>query len=152
MFDNPNEATRKVLYKGLSNTESELSTQLRLPTAYKSIYVEANYRGTVIASGQYNTGGPIIPVELAIGSGKNSSIQSACTVTKSHGIGYTTTVNSVNFTGSKYQIEVLVEHDGCPGPTCKELSHYSIEADQGTYSNVAASVVSGTFSYGHIDL
>lgn len=77
----------------------------------------------------------------------------SCEITKSHGIGYTTTLEAVtqNPNGT-YSIDLRVEHDGCPGPTCKELSHYSIEADQGTYSNVSVAVNAGSFSYGNIDM
>lgn len=76
----------------------------------------------------------------------------SCEITKSHGQGYTTTIESVVDNGGSYTIDLRVEHDGCPGPTCKELSHYSIEADQNTYSNVSVSVNSGGFTYGTIDM
>ena len=77
-----------------------------------------------------------------------------CDVTKVNGGGFTTTIQSVvcNPGSNTHTIILRVEHDGCPGPACKELSHYSIEADPGTYSNVSVSVISGGMTYSNIDL
>ena len=79
--------------------------------------------------------------------------QDECTVEKSHGQGYTTAITSVTDIGSgNYTITLLVSHDGCPGPDCKSLSHYSVEAAPGTYSNVTVEPVSGSFSYSSISM
>jgi len=83
----------------------------------------------------------------------------ACYVTKnnldgSNFIGYTTSIQSVvcNTSNNTHTITLRVAHNGCPGPTCKELSHFSVEADNGTYSNVSVTKVSGSMAYGNIDL
>jgi len=66
-----------------------------------------------------------------------SAAPSPCSITKTNGGGFTTTITSVTQSGGLYTIVLTIEHDGCGGPACKELSHYSIEADNGTYSNVS---------------
>ena len=66
-----------------------------------------------------------------------SAAPSPCSITKTNGGGFTTTITSVTQSGGLYTIVLTIEHNGCGGPTCKELSHYSIEADNGTYSNVS---------------
>ena len=69
--------------------------------------------------------------------------QTNCEVTKGHGQGYTTTITSVSDNGNNsYTIVLTIEHDGCGGPQCKELSHYSVEADENTYSDVSVNIVS----------
>ena len=76
-----------------------------------------------------------------------------CDVTKENGGGFTTTISGVQNNGDgTYTIELTIEHDGCGGPSCKELSHYSVEADPGTYSDVSVTVVSGGMTYGQIDM
>ncbi|MCF8388883.1 MAG: hypothetical protein K9G47_13465, partial [Bacteroidales bacterium] len=75
-----------------------------------------------------------------------------CEITESNGMGYTTTITSVTDNGDgTYEIVLTVEHNGCSGPACKELSHYSIEGDAGTYSDISVNVVSGGMTYGTID-
>ncbi len=71
-----------------------------------------------------------------------------CEITKSNGGGFTTTIESVECQNDNYTIVLRVESDG----SGKELSHYSIEADAGTYSNVSVDIISGNMSYGNIDL
>ncbi len=71
-----------------------------------------------------------------------------CEITKSNGGGFTTTIESVECQNDNYTIVLRVESDG----SGKELSHYSIEADAGTYSNVSVDILSGNMSYGNIDL
>ena len=78
-----------------------------------------------------------------------------CTVTKANGGGFFTTISSVTYNGSDYTIELTVEHNGCPGggnQGCKELSHYSVEADENTYSNVSVNVIEGDMEYDGIDM
>ncbi len=76
-----------------------------------------------------------------------------CDITKDHGQGYSSTIEAVidNCDGT-YTITIRLEHDGCPGPACKELSNYAIQAIPGTYSNVDVAVVSGNFTYSTIDM
>ncbi len=78
--------------------------------------------------------------------------QENCTVTKANGGGFFTTITSVVNNGGSYTIVLTIEHNGCPGPGCKELSHYSVEADVGTYSNVSVNIISGNMTYGSIDM
>lgn len=76
-----------------------------------------------------------------------------CEITKTNGGGFTTTIESVvDQCDGTYSIVLRVEHDGCSGPGCKALSHYSVEADAGTYSDVSVTVISGGMTYGNIDL
>jgi LruC domain-containing protein len=81
-----------------------------------------------------------------------SAIATVCDITKANGGGFSTTVKSVvcNPNGT-YTIILRVEHDGCGGPECKALSHYSVEADPGTYSNISVSIISGGMTYSNID-
>jgi LruC domain-containing protein len=77
----------------------------------------------------------------------------SCDVTKTNGGGFTTTIESVvdNCNGT-HTIVLRVEHNGCGGPSCKELSHYSVEADAGTYSGVSIVRRSGQMTWGSIDM
>ena len=79
---------------------------------------------------------------------------SVCEVTKTNGGGFTTTIQSVvcNTGTNTHTIVLRIEHNGCSGPLCKELSHYSVEADPGTYSNISVQVISGGMTYTNIDL
>lgn len=82
-----------------------------------------------------------------------TAAQDECTIEKSHGQGYTTAITSVTDIGSgNYSITLLVSNDGCASPDCKSLSHYSVEAAPGTYSNVIVETVSGSFSYSSISM
>ncbi len=76
-----------------------------------------------------------------------------CDVTETHGQGFSTSITDVidNCDGS-FTITLRVDHDGCPGPGCKELSHYAIEADNNTYGNVSVNVLNGSMNYSSIDM
>lgn len=90
-----------------------------------------------IALGFYSTAAPVV----------------SCEVTKTNGGGFTTTIESVvDNCNDTYTIVLRVEHNGCGGPSCKELSHYSVEAEPGTYSNVSVEKREGQMTYGSIDL
>ncbi len=80
------------------------------------------------------------------------TVFSQCDITKNHGQGYTTTLTNVTLVNNNYEIQVLVEHDGCPGPGCKSVSHYSVEAAQSSYSNISVSNIVGSFNYGGVDM
>lgn len=74
----------------------------------------------------------------------------ACDVLGTNGGGFTTTITDVvQNCNSTYTITVRVEHNGCSGPSCKDLSHFSVEAAPGTYSNVSVNVVSGNLNYNY---
>lgn len=93
-------------------------------------------------------------MSLLLTIGLTTMAQSSdCEITKTNGGGFTTTIESVvcNDDGT-HDIVIRIEHDGCGGPTCKELSHYSVEADAGTYSDISVTVISGNMTYGNIDL
>ena len=78
-----------------------------------------------------------------------------CTITKANGGGFFTTISSVINNGGSYTVVLTIEHNGCPGggqQGCKELSHYSVEADKNTYSNVAVTVIEGDMEYDGIDM
>jgi hypothetical protein len=72
---------------------------------------------------------------------------SNCDVTKSNGGGFTTTIQSVVCSNGNYTIVLRIDQDGCGGPTCQELSHYSVEADPGTYASISVQVLSGNMTY-----
>ncbi len=80
---------------------------------------------------------------LAFANTMSASPPSPCGITKINGGGFSTTISSVTQVGGQYVITLTIDHDGCGGPSCKELSHYSIEADNGTYSNVSWNQVWG---------
>lgn len=76
-----------------------------------------------------------------------------CEKTKNHGQGFSTTITSVtdNCDGS-YNISLRVEHNGCSGSKCKDLSNYAVQAIAGTYSNVSVNITSGSMQYSQVDL
>ena len=82
--------------------------------------------------------------------GIKDSNPAACEITGTNGGGFTTTIQDVvqNCDGT-YTITARVDHSGCGGPSCKSLSHYSIEAAAGTYSNVSVNVLSGSLNYNY---
>ena len=72
-----------------------------------------------------------------------------CAVGKTNGGGYSTAISSVVDNGDgTYSIELAVNHDGCSGSECPELSSFSVEADTGSYSAVSFSGVSGALDLG----
>ncbi|WP_445750116.1 collagen-binding domain-containing protein [Polaribacter sp.] len=75
-----------------------------------------------------------------------------CGIEKTNGGGFYTKVTSVVNNGGSYTIEILVSHDGCGGPSCKELSHFSVKAAPGSYSNVSWAKVTGGNISGNIAL
>ncbi|MDP3928366.1 MAG: LruC domain-containing protein [Bacteroidota bacterium] len=75
----------------------------------------------------------------------------AVTITKTNGMGYTTTIESVvNNCNNTYTISLILTHNGCSGSNCQALSHLSIEAAPGTYSAISRTVLSGGFTYGSL--
>lgn len=83
----------------------------------------------------------------------NQSNAQSCEITKINGGGFSTTIQSVvNNCDGTYTFVLRVSHDGCGGPSCKELSHYSVEAIPGSYSNISVNVISGGMTYTNIDL
>ena len=80
---------------------------------------------------------------------ENPIYNNDCSITKANGGGYSTTIQSViNNEDSTYQIDLLVEHNGCEGSECPSLDSYSVEATPGTYSNVSFTGVSGNLDLG----
>ena len=78
----------------------------------------------------------------------NVLAQDDCEIIRDHGLGYTTAVLSVTDNGNNaFTIVLSVKHNGCPGPVCKELSNYAVEALPGTYSGVSVAVISGNMTY-----
>lgn len=79
--------------------------------------------------------------------------QSGCELSVTHGHGFTTHIASVsdNCDGT-HTISLRIEHDGCGGPNCKDLSNFAVEAISGTYTNVSVTVNSGSMTYGNLDL
>jgi hypothetical protein len=78
--------------------------------------------------------------------------QENCEVSKDMGEGYTTRISSVTDNGNdSYTIVLIVEHGTCIGSPCKQLVHYSVEADPGTYSGISVQTLYGQFGYASID-
>lgn len=67
---------------------------------------------------------------------------------KENGGGFSTRINSVvKNTNDTYTIEVEISHDGCSGPDCKALSHFSVEVENSNnFSNVSWNSVEGNTS------
>ena len=84
--------------------------------------------------------------------GFDFGLSNNCSITKAHGRGYYTSITSVVNNGGSYTIVLKVEHSGCYGPHCHALSHYSVQATPGTYSNVSVNVLSGSMTYSCIDM
>jgi subtilisin family serine protease len=77
--------------------------------------------------------------------------QDDCSIEKFHGQGFSTAISSVIENGNgSHTITLSVINDGCPSPGCKSMSHYSVEALPGTYSDVSVEVISGNMTYGSI--
>lgn len=74
-----------------------------------------------------------------------------CEISKYQGMGYTTVIESVIDNCDDYTIVAKIIHNGCSGPQCKELSHFSIEAIPGTYSDISVDFISGNMTYSNID-
>jgi len=78
----------------------------------------------------------------------NYSNASNCSITKINGGGFTTTIESVvNNCNSTYTISLIVTHNGASGPSNKALSHFSVQALPGSYSNVSLTVLTGNMNY-----
>jgi LruC domain-containing protein len=93
----------------------------------------------------------ILSLIIIIGAFELSA--STCTITKTNGMGFTTTIESVvNNCNGTYTIKLLFAHNGCGGPSCKALSHLSIQASPGTYSNISATKLSGNWAYGSLSM
>lgn len=78
--------------------------------------------------------------------------QENCENLKENGGGFNTVIESVIDSCDFYLIQMRVEHNGCGGPNCKELSHYSIEAIPNTYYDIVVTIVNGDIVYGNVDL
>mgnify|MGYP000906305396 CR=1 FL=1 len=77
----------------------------------------------------------------------------SCQISKTNGGGFSTTIQTVTQNcDNTYTIVLIVSHNGCSGSNCKALSHYSVEALPGTYSNIQVEVLSGNMTYTNIDL
>lgn len=81
----------------------------------------------------------------------NKAAATTCTITKTNGGGFTTTIQSVvNNCNGTYTIQLLLVHNGCGGPSCQTLSHLSIQAAPGTYSNMSRQVITGSMTGGNL--
>lgn len=80
--------------------------------------------------------------------------QSFCSTSQSHGnSGYISSIESVSINSdNNYSIVLRVEHNGCSDQQCKALNQYSIEADQGTYSDISYYTVYGNMSSNGINM
>ena len=92
----------------------------------------------------------LISLLMFAGSLQAASIPT-CAITKVNGSScYSTTLTSVTLNSNNtYTIVLTVVNNGAPGPDCKTLSHYSVEAADDTYSNMFITVVSGNMTYNH---
>lgn len=95
----------------------------------------------------------LITAFAALFATNNAHAVVSCEVSKVNGGGFTTIIESVtdNCNGT-HTIVLRVEHNGCGGPQCKALSHYSVEALPGTYSNVSVVRRSGSMTWSKIEL
>ena len=82
-----------------------------------------------------------------LGFTRTASAVVSCEITKENGDGFTTTIEWVECEDGLYTIILRVESDG----SGKELSHYSVEADPGTYSDIIVEVIEGNLTWEGID-
>ncbi len=69
-------------------------------------------------------------------------------VTKANSEGFTVTIESVTDNmDSSYTIVLRVANNGKNSFSCKELANFSVEAMQGSFTNVGLNVVAGPISY-----
>ena len=88
------------------------------------------------------------PPEISLVNAAYSSTN--CSVTKFNGAGYSTTISRViENNDNTYTVELTVKNSGCSGSECPELSHFSVEAGFGTYSDISCYGVTGTLNLGH---
>ena len=77
---------------------------------------------------------------------------SVCDVSKSNGMGFTTSIHSVVCNpNNTYTISLWISHDRCPGPACKELSHLSVQAIPGSFSAISVQLLAGGMTYSGIN-
>ena len=67
-----------------------------------------------------------------------------CTITKSNGAGYATTISSVTKSGAQYSIVALITYDGVTEGNA--LSHFSVQATSGSFSGLGFKVNSGNMT------
>jgi len=73
------------------------------------------------------------------------NLSNGCEVSKNHQGGcWNTEIKSVSANNGKFDIEILVTYIGAN--SCKELSHFSIEADNNSFSNLGWMKVSGNIN------
>lgn len=95
---------------------------------------------------------------LAASTSLASAQNSSCYVTKNllhdgktQG-GYTASIQSVVCnSNSSHTITLRISHNGCSSSACKELSHFSVQANQNSYSSISTARISGNANLGNID-
>ncbi|WP_010136896.1 collagen-binding domain-containing protein, partial [Ochrovirga pacifica] len=118
------------------------------PKAHFNKKSSGNIDGQVIVESFEMSNGELHDYPFAnnvISENNNGGNESCETDYKENGGGFSTRVNSVveNVDGT-YTIQIEVKHDGCSGRDCKELSHFSVEVNDGnSFSDVSWRVVSG---------
>ena len=76
-----------------------------------------------------------------------------CTAYFDQGLGYTTSIISVQDIGDNmYTIRLKIEHDGCSNWYCKALNSFSVQAENGSYSDISVDLLDGGFTYETINL
>jgi len=78
-----------------------------------------------------------------------ADIKTVCDIYKSNGGGYSTTLTSVicNNTDHSHTITLRVEQNGCSGPSCPAITHFSVQAAAGTYSNIVVNILYGGMTF-----
>lgn len=79
--------------------------------------------------------------------------QSICSPFLSHESGFYTSIYKViDKGGDIFTITLRIEHDGCADPECKPLNQYSVQAEEGTYSDISYERIVGDVSLNGINL
>lgn len=99
----------------------------------------------------------VVLLTLLLGFGTfvltNSAYSQSCSLSKYHGQGFTTSIVNVveDCSTGAFNVTLKVEHNGCPGPVCRELSNFAVEAIDGTYSDISVGNIVGDFSFSSIE-
>jgi LruC domain-containing protein len=108
------------------------STDNKVYVRVTNIYGSSRILETKVVAGQIalNLHSIVFP------SSSSAMKTGSCTDSLSNGGGFGTNIVSVVDSSGSWIITVKVEHDGCSGPSCKALSHFSVEAAAGTFSHL----------------
>ena len=119
------------------------------------VEVVLNYVGGQKKSLTLPVEGSVVKLDVSVHTYDNAAMFSAktsCNDCKdndddgnaANNMGYSTCITSVTSDSGGYEVVITVTHDGCGGPNCKALSHFSVEVDNSnTFDRVSWNNPSG---------